>query len=105
MKTPPVLSNWRQKWRNLRTDGCSSAPDLWLTPCCNDHDRAYATGRDIGGKPITRAQADAIFYRCCRARSWNRPIFGRIVPALYWLAVRLFGAGHWKQERRGTKKT
>lgn len=101
----PVNSNWRRRWRAIRTDQCSLSPDLWLANCCDDHDRAYHTHRDAAGRQITRAQADAIFFRCCRAAGWNKPIIGPIAAVAYWLAVRIFGAGYWKRRQVKTGKT
>lgn len=84
-------------WHKIRTNGCTASPDLWYLPCCDDHDRHYATGRRADGSTITRAEADAQLYRCMKQRRHGWPLTGYLVPGIYWLAVRLFGRRHWKQ--------
>lgn len=88
--------NARAKWRAVRGDGCTSSPDLFYTACCNRHDKDYTTGTDEHGFKITRAQADKRLFDCMK-RAGKTPIVGRfIVPAFYYVAVRLFGGSHWK---------
>lgn len=61
------------------TDGCSAAPDLNFTECCEDHDFAYRNGL------IPRRYADKHLRECMRDRGW------KVLPWIYWVAVRAFG--------------
>lgn len=80
----------------LKGDGCTSVPDLTYRRCCDEHDIHYRTGKTLAGKPITRAQADARLFACMK-RTGVTPVVGRlIVPAVFWLGVRLFGGRAWK---------
>lgn len=89
-----------QQWNAVRGDGCTSSPDLAYTECCNRHDKDYTTGTDENGFKITRAQADKRLYECMK-RAGVTPIVGRfIVPAFYYIAVRLFGGSHWEGNKR-----
>jgi len=80
--------------RALRSDGCTGVVDLY-PDCCYEHDVHYRTHRDLGGAPITRAEADARFRRCIQARS---PL-GRLSPVAFWwwLAVRLLAGPAWRK--------
>ena len=79
----------RRKARALKSDGCTGVPDFYLD-CCLEHDIHYRTGKTLGGKPLTRAQADARLRRCIQSRS----VFGWFSPMSWWrwAAVRLFGS-------------
>lgn len=80
----------------LNGDGCTDSPDLFYSRCCDEHDIYYRTGLDEDGKPITRAEADRRLFRCMQ-RAGKTPIVGRfLLPALYWGAVRIFGANAWR---------
>lgn len=80
----------------LNGDGCTASPDFAYTACCDEHDVAYRTGKDLNGKPITRYQADKRLYKCMK-RAGITPVMGKwIVPQIYFWAVRLFGKGNWK---------
>ena len=75
----------------LKGDGCTDVPDLFFTPCCDEHDIHYRTGNTITGKPITRLQADNQFFKCMRKHG-KTPVIGKLLlPALYWVGVRIFG--------------
>lgn len=92
----------REHWDKLaslvKADGCSSAPDLWFSHCCNCHDVHYRSGKDEHGFPITRAQADKEFLRCLRASAISP--FGKFILAeVYYLAVRWFGQRSWRDEK------
>lgn len=84
-------------------DGCTNAPDLWYTSCCQRHDDAYSTHADHYGRPITRAKADAQFRQCLARSGKLGPIGRRFIPWLYWSAVRLFGRRYWKQTNEKPK--
>jgi hypothetical protein len=94
-----IATHARQLRRKATTNGCTASPELWYHRCCNRHDRDYATGADETGKPITRAQADARLFACMVEARSGWPVTGAIVPAIYWLAVRLFGRKFWKRQR------
>lgn len=74
--------------RQLKSDGCSGVPDLYVE-CCWEHDLAYRTGHTLTCEPITRVEADAEFRRCIQARSRLR----RFSPVSWvrWVGVRVFG--------------
>lgn len=83
----------------LKGDGCTNAPDLTYRRCCDEHDIHYRTGETLAGEPISRTEADAALFRCMR-KTGKTPVVGRlIVPAFYWLGVRLFGGGAWKGQK------
>lgn len=96
------MSYWqrvKEYARALNGDGCTSAPDLTYRRCCDEHDIHYRTGKTLDGRPITRAQADARLFKCMK-RTGVTPVVGRlIVPAIFWLGVRLGGRGAWKGTR------
>lgn len=92
----------REHWRKLvslvKADGCSSAPDLWFSDCCNCHDVYYRSGKDEHGFTLTRAQADRLFLRCLREASIST--FGKwILAPIYYCAVRIFGGGCWRDAK------
>lgn len=80
----------------LNGDGCTSTPDFFYRRCCDEHDLHYRVGCGIDGRTLTRAQADKKLFICMR-KAGKTPIIGRlIIPALFWLAVRLFARKAWK---------
>jgi hypothetical protein len=81
----------------VRADGCTAAPDFWFKDCCDEHDVYYRTGRDGEGCPITRREADRRLYTCLKGQALT-PIGRFLLSPLYYTAVRLFGARHWKGE-------
>jgi hypothetical protein len=91
-----TLSEARAAWRNAQADGCTLSPELWYHRCCLNHDRAYTTGTDQAGHQITRAEADRRLYRCMAHKGRGWPLRGRLIPAIYYLAVRLFGSRRWQ---------
>ena len=92
-------SHWervREMAAALHGDGCTASPDLFYRPCCDEHDIAYRSGRDVDGNALTRAQADARLRRCMM-RAGKTPIVGRwLLPWFYWLGVRLAGRRAWQ---------
>lgn len=82
----------QQVFDDKRSDGCTNAPDLHYRPCCEQHDTDYTDCAK------TRAQADRDLRLCMKRRglTW----VGRyVLPWVYWAAVRLFGASHWRQNQ------
>ena len=78
----------------VKADGCSSALDFWFSEACNEHDVYYRTGEDCNGKPITRKQADALFFESMQ-RDAITPVGKWILAPMYWGAVRIFGKRHY----------
>ena len=74
--------------KDLSTDGCTGAPDLWFRSCCVAHDLAYRNP-EVGH---TRVKADRNLWRCIR----NKTHGGVILASVYWLGVRLFGGRAWR---------
>lgn len=91
--------------KSLKPDGCTASPDLWYRHCCNRHDIDYLTGEDENGNPITRATSDRRFFRCMKNAGSHLPIRGLIIPSIYYLAVRLFGAFFWRKPKAKTKNS
>lgn len=87
----------RAAWNIIKGDGCTGAPDMTFGPCCLRHDRHYTTHHHASGRPITRAQADALFLACLRKNPPPIPIIGALFPWLYWSAVRVFGGRYWRK--------
>ena len=84
--------------RALKGDGCSSSPDLFYGPCCEEHDVHYRTGMTVDGEVITRKEADSIFLECLQTHG-KTPILGtHILPFFYWTAVRIFGKSAWDKD-------
>lgn len=71
------------------SDGCTNAPDLNFTTCCDEHDYHYANHVTTDGQPITRAEADARLRKCISRKGY------KALPWIYWVAVRIFGGSHW----------
>jgi hypothetical protein len=76
------------KANELESDGCSVVLDINVE-CCNEHDIAYRTGKDVEGNPKSRTQADEDFKECNQKRSY----FRKLSPFSWWtwIGVRLFG--------------
>jgi len=55
----------------LGSDGCTAVSE-WNQVCCFHHDVMCRTGHDIDGQPITREEADWLFWECNRIRSRSR---------------------------------
>lgn len=92
----PYWTQVREAAKALKGDGCTSAPDFFYRQCCDEHDIHYRTGHTVDGKPITRAESDKRLFQCMKSRG-KTPVIGRfIVPALYWIAVRVAARGAWK---------
>ena len=94
------MNRYLQLAAALGGDGCSSAPDLFFRPCCDEHDVYYRTGRDADGAPITRAEADRRFRLCMKAN--GKTFIGRhVLSWVYWGAVRLFGGSEFQESGNG----
>ena len=62
-------------WARVRTraaalgsDGCTSVAE-WNRDCCLHHDIMCRTGMDVDGNPVTRQEADWLFWECNRLRA------------------------------------
>lgn len=91
-----MTNKWARRWRAIKTDGCTAVPDLWLLEACQNHDRMYATHHDKMHRPITRAQADWLFFQEAKKANPKCPVASTFIAAVYYLGVRLFGAAFWK---------
>lgn len=74
---------------------------LWLLPYWGKinkpspiHDYLYRN-RVIMGKPITRKEADDIFYEAMKVQ-FRHHKSGKVVAWLEWIAVRVFAGKAWK---------
>ena len=78
----------------LNTDGCSFVSEAFHQ-CCVEHDIGYRTGKNVNGKPMTRAEVDRRFRECMQMRSR----FGALSPMAWWrwAGVRLFGRRAYKK--------
>ncbi len=79
--------------RDLTTDGCSFAPDLNIRPCCNHHDYHYRNAT------MSRATADRLLRQCIGQQGIGFYRY-RLLPWVYWLAVRLFGWLYYRKRDR-----
>ena len=69
--------------------GCfTMEPDFDLNLCCWRHDMLYRIGH------ASRRLADYDLRRCIQRKGY------RILPWIYWVAVRLFGWIAWRAHRR-----
>lgn len=92
-----MIDKAKELWASIKTNGCSSSPDLFYRKCCDKHDRQYELGTREDGTPITRSESDAEL-RGCMMESGKTPIIGKfILPIFYWSVVRVFGGSHWKK--------
>lgn len=75
---------WEQRVRAraaaLGSDGCTAVGE-WNQICCLHHDVMCRTGQDVDGNPVTRREADVLFWECNRLRAAAR---------LSWLSPRSF---------------
>lgn len=80
------------KAEELQSDGCSGVPDFYIKACW-EHDVHYRTHQTIFGRPITRAQADAVF----RQRIQEMSLFGVLSPMSWWrwTGLRIAGGRAW----------
>ena len=78
----------RAVYRRMRgkTDGCTLSPDFDFKACCDLHDVRYRANPER----IPRAMADRLLRRCIREKGY------RVLPWVYWGAVRIFGRAFWK---------
>lgn len=89
----------RKRAAELGADGCSRVSE-WNRDCCLLHDIHCRTGMDMNGNPITRQEADYLFWECNRQRtpfSWFSPR-----SWIRWAGVRIgamFGIGVRRETR------
>lgn len=90
------LSYWSQiytKAKEIEANGCTGVSEIYRDSCY-EHDIHYGTGKTIYGKPLTRGDADAIF--------WERIVelspLGVFSPVgwIRWMGVRMFGSKAWR---------
>lgn len=81
----------------LGTDGCTGVSE-WNRRCCLHHDIMCRTGMDINGNPVTREEADWLFWECNRLRA--RAGLSYLSPRSWarWAGVRI-GALFQKRKR------
>lgn len=80
----------------LGSDGCTAVAE-WNKICCLAHDIACRTGMDIDGNPITRQEADVLFWECNRLRAWAGLSYLSPRSLVRYIGVRL---GAWWETRR-----
>lgn len=76
----------QQCW-DFSTDGCSNSPDFNFKDCCKTHDFHY---RNFD---ITRFEADKELLKCIKKKGW------KVLPYVYYYAVRLFGWMSWNKNK------
>ncbi len=86
--------------KGFDTDFASIPKFLWLFPCWAKfnkpsplHDWLYQT-KQIMGKPITRKEADRIFYEAMLV-AFRKHKSGRLIAFIEYWSVRLFGQLAW----------
>jgi len=74
--------------KQLGTDGCTAVVDIYIDSCF-EHDIHCRTHQTLYGRPLTSADAAAIF----RERIQQQSVLGRLSPVSWWrwAAVRVFG--------------
>jgi hypothetical protein len=102
-KLPDSKAYWtkvRKVAKELNSDGCSGPTIKGLyTLACLEHDVAYRQHRTVLDAPITRAEADMIFWR--RHQQWSP--FRWFTPMGLWryAALRLFAGRSWENADTG----
>lgn len=80
---------WEGLKKGVKYDGCTAVPDFdFGADCCGEHDAHYQLG------DCSRAEADARLRACIRKKGYV------VLPWAYWLGVRLFAGGVWKNYRK-----
>ena len=75
--------------KGVHYDGCTAVPDFdFGADCCGEHDFHYQEG------DVTRAEADKRLRACIKAKGYTG------LSWAYWLGVRLFAGGVWKNYRK-----
>lgn len=82
-----------EKLNKIMADGCTASPDFNFTDCCNVHDKDYAEQK------ISRWKADKKLRQCIGKKGIGFYKY-RVLPWVYWGAVRVFGAKHYGKARR-----
>ena len=78
--------------KKLATDGCTGVPDFIFTECCDHHDLGYEYGN-------SRIKEDNKLFVCMRKtlisndKNNGLPF---LMPYIFWIGVRLFGASRFK---------
>lgn len=70
----------------MQSDGCTAAPEMNFAACCFEHDYYYTT------HAVSRPEADKRLRECIAQHHW------KLLPWLYWLAVRCFGRRAWTKK-------
>ena len=72
----------------LGSDGCTAVSE-WNRRCCLHHDIMCRTGMDIDGNPVTRQEADWLFWECNRLRATSGLSLLSPRSWVRWVGVRL----------------
>lgn len=89
------MNAWAKKLQSLNQpmDGCTMSPDGNWRECCDEHDYHYMA------RDVSRFEADKRLGQCISRRGF--PVFG----VLYFMAVRVFGAGFWNKAKFSETQT
>ena len=89
---PVYWDKVRDRAKELGSDGCTGVIDFYKDACL-EHDVHYHLKETLGGRVLTRRDADTIF----RLRIMGLSPLGvlSIVAWVRWIGVRLFGAFLW----------
>ncbi len=68
---PEYWARVRARAEALGSDGCTLVNE-WNQDCCLLHDIMVRTEQDMDGNPVTRAEADMLFWECNRQRAFLR---------------------------------
>lgn len=80
----------------LGSDGCTHASE-WNRRCCLLHDVMLRTGMDMAGHPVSRHEADWLFWECNRVRA--RAGLSYLSPRS-WIRYAGVRIGAWQARRR-----
>jgi len=80
------------------SDGCTNSPNGGFNHCCIEHDAYYHDGS------LSRFKADNKLFTCILKEGDGNVIrkvwhFG--VASVYWVAVRIFGASRYNENKTG----
>lgn len=96
---PAYWARYRERALALGSDGCTKVNE-WNRDCCYRHDVHWRTGMDINGHPISKAQANVLFWECNRQRSRSRLSYYDPRSLVRFVGVQL---GAWWSKRKGEK--
>jgi hypothetical protein len=88
-------SRVRARAKALGSDGCTAVSE-WNHDCCLHHDIMCRTGQDIDGNPVTRQEADYLFWECNRRMSR----FSWLSPRSWWRWIGVRFGAWWEQRSR-----